>query len=110
MKNPLYDSRKYEKRMHPIYTEFPIDSARMTFLDFGTSGGENNVSIVKVKDTFRYGYTVGTVGPNGAVRGGQAGVLKAGYDVFMEGTAGLWVKDPTRGGELIFDMDQFQII
>jgi len=34
-------------------------SARMTFLDFGSSGGENNISMLSVKDTYRYGYTVG---------------------------------------------------
>lgn len=102
-KNPMYDSRRYCKRMHPQYTEFPIDSARMTFLDFGSSGGENNVQMLKVKDTYRHGYTVGTVGPNGPVQGGQAGALIAGYEMFAEGTAGVWVKDITRCGELVFD-------
>jgi len=105
IKNPMYDSRRYEKRTHPIYTEFPIDSARFTFLDFGSASGENNIQMLRVKDTYRHGYTVGTVGPNGPVRGGQAGVLKAGYDIFEEGTMGIWMKDPTRGGELIYDFD-----
>jgi hypothetical protein len=105
IKNPLYDSRKYSKRMHPLYPEFPIDSARMTFLDFGSSGGDNNIQMLTVKDTYRFGYTVGTVGPNGPVKGGQAGVLKAGYDMFTEGTAGLWIKDVTRCGELIYDFE-----
>lgn len=105
VKNPMYDSRRYCKRMHPVYTEMPIDSARMTFLDFGSSGGENNIQMLKVKDTFRYGYTVGTVGPNGPVKGGQVGALKAGYDIFTEGTCGIWMKDVTRGGELIYDFD-----
>ena len=49
--------------------------------------------------------TLSTVGPNGPVKGGQAGVLKAGYDMFTEGTAGLWIKDVTRCGELIFDAE-----
>jgi hypothetical protein len=62
LKNPMYDSTRYQKRKHPIYTEMPIDSARFTFLDFGSSGGENNISMLKVKDTFRHGYTQGTVG------------------------------------------------
>ena len=65
MKNPLYDSRRYQKRMHPVYTDRPIDSARFTFLDFGSSKankGDNNIKMLKVKDTFRFGYTQGTVG------------------------------------------------
>jgi len=44
-----------------------------------------------------------TVGPNGPVKGGQAGVLKAGFDIFVEGTAAVWMKDPSRGGELVYD-------
>lgn len=105
IKNPMNDSRKYCKRMHPQYPEFPIDSSRFTFLDFGSSGGDNNIQMLRVKDTYRWGYTVGTVGPNGPVKGGQAGVLKAGYDMFTEGTGGIWVKDVTRCGELIYDFE-----
>jgi len=106
VKNPLYDSRKYCKRMHPQYPEFPIDSMRMTFLDFGSQEKAGNIMMLKVKDTYRYGYVMGTVGPNGPVKGGQAGALIAGYDMFTEGTAGVCVKDVTRCGELIYD-DQY---
>lgn len=106
LKNKMYDSRQYDKRMHPIYTDMPIDSARMTFMDFGSdTDGQSNICLIKVKESFRFGYVMGTVGPNGPVKGGQAGSLKAGYDTFMEGTAGLWIKDPTRGGELIYDVE-----
>jgi len=104
-KNPMNDSRRYQKQMHPQYPDIPIDSARFTFLDFGSAGKEDNISMLKLKDSFRHGYTVGTVGPNGPVQGGQAGALIAGYDIFTEGSAGLWIKDITRGGELIFDAD-----
>lgn len=105
IKNPMYDSRKYNKRMHPEYTDKPIDSSRMTFLDFGSSGEDNNIMMLTVKDTYRWGYTVGTHGPTGPVKGGQAGVLKAGYEMFTEGTAGLWIKDVTRCGEIILDTE-----
>lgn len=105
MKTPMYDSRQYDKRMHPQYVEFPVDSARMTFMDFGTSSGESNITQLTVKDTYRYGYVMGTVGPNGPVKGGQAGALKAGYDMFTEGTMGVHINDPSRCGELIPDID-----
>lgn len=105
MKNPLYDSRRYCKRMHPQFPEFPIDSMRMTFLDFGTTGGENNISMLKVKDTYRYGYHAGTHTPTGPVKGGAVSALIAGYDMFTEGTCGIWMKDVTRGGELIYDYE-----
>ena len=105
IKNPLYDSRKYCKRMHPQYPEFPIDSTRMTFLDFGTSEGKNNISMVTVKDTYRWGYLAGTHTPAGPVQGGPVSVMKAGYEMFTEGTGGIWIKDVTRCGELIYDFE-----
>lgn len=105
VKNPLYDSTKYCKRMHPDYPDRPIDSWRMTVLDFGMSGGEDNIQMLKQKDTFRYGYQPGTVGPNGPIQGGPVNSLKAGCTWFCEGSAGIWMKDPTRGGEIIFDFE-----
>lgn len=105
MKNPMYDSLKYCKRRHPLYPERPIDSSRMTFLDFGSTGGQNNIMQLKVKDTYRWGYTVGTVGPMGPVKGGQAGALIAGYDMFTEGTGCIVMFDVTKGGEIVFDVD-----
>lgn len=105
IKNPMYDSKKYSKRVHPLYPEFPIDSMRFTFMDFGTTGGQNNIQMLKVKDTFRWGYLPGTHGPNGPVQGGSVSALIAGYDIFTEGTAGIVMLDATRGGELIADFD-----
>lgn len=105
MKNPMYDSTRYCKRMHPDYPDRPIDSWRMTFLDFGMSGGEDNIQMLKVKDTYRYGYQAGTVGPMGPIKGGAVTTLKAGCTWFTEGTGGIWMKDPTRGGELILDFE-----
>lgn len=43
--------------------------------------------------------------PNGPVRGGQVGALKAGYDIFTEGTGGVMIHDVTRCGELIYETD-----
>lgn len=91
--------------MHPQYPEFPIDSLRMTFLDFGNSGSSNNITMLKVKDTFRWGWQGGTVTPTGPVKGGQVGGLKAGYDMFCEGTGGIMITDPTRCGELVYDFE-----
>jgi hypothetical protein len=105
IKNPLYDSTRYCKKMHPEYKGRPIDSWRMTFLDFGNSGGESNIQMLRQKDTYRYGYQPGTVGPMGPVKGGAVNSLKAGCTWFVEGSAGIWMKDPTRGGELILDFE-----
>lgn len=91
--------------MHPQYPEFPIDSLRMTFMDFGMSGASNNIQMLKVKDTYRWGYVAGTHEPTGPVKGGRAGALKAGYDMFTEGTAGIMITDVTRCGELVMDVE-----
>lgn len=100
--NPMYDSARYCKTYHPIYTEYPIDSARLTFMDFSGKEGGQNIMALKVKDTYRHGYLNGTVSPNGPVKGGSVSMLKAGYDVFCEGTHGLVVIDPTKAGELVY--------
>lgn len=105
VKNPLYDSARYNKRMHPEYSSRPIDSWRMTFMDFGSTQGESNIQMLKEKDTYRYGYLPGTVGPMGPVKGGAVNSLKAACTWFTEGTMGVWMKDPTKGGELILDFE-----
>ena len=103
MLNPLYDSRRYCKRKHPTFTNFPIDSTRFTFMDFGSTQGEDNITQLRVKDTTRWGWVAGTHTPTGPVQGGQAGGKIAGYDMFTETTSGTWIKDVTKTGELIFD-------
>ena len=104
--NGMYDDNNYCRRTHPLYPNYPIDSARMTFLDFGaTLGGKNNIMILKVKDTFSWGYVPGTWSPTGPVKGGVAGSKLAGYEVFTRGTGGLHIEDVTRCGEYIYDFE-----
>jgi hypothetical protein len=59
IRNPMYDSEVFCKQSHPLYPGKPIDSARMTILDFGSSEGKNNVSMLRVKNSFVHGYTQG---------------------------------------------------
>jgi len=103
--NPMNDDIKYCRRFHPQYPDMPIDSARMTILDFGTASGSNNISMLKVKDTFVYGWTEGTLSPSGPITNGRFGSLKAGYDVACQGSAGVVIRDVTRCGELIMDFE-----
>lgn len=106
MLNPLYDDLRYCKTFHPLYPEYPIDSARMTVLDFTAQGIASNIELLKVKDTFYYGYVPGMLGPNGPINnGGIMGSHKAGYSVAVQGTAGVVIRDVTRCGELILSID-----
>lgn len=106
MLNPLYDDLRYCKTFHPLYPEFPIDSARLTFLDFASQGIASNIELLKVKDTFYYGYVPGSMTPSGPIsNGGAMGSHKAGYSVSVSGTAGVVIRDVTRCGELILAVD-----
>jgi hypothetical protein len=109
VKNPMYDNRQYCKQTHPQYANIPVDSFRYTFLDFGSAGDSvngaslNNVMMLKEKDSYSWGYKPGTITPTGPIKGGMSGELKAGYDIWTQGSAGVWIKDVTRCGELIYD-------
>ena len=104
--NPLYDSALFCKTMHPIYTNKPIDSWRMTFLDFGESEGEDNIRMLSVKDTRRYGWIEGTINYKGQpIKGGAITHKVAGVEYISEGTAGINVVDVSRCGELILSVE-----
>lgn len=105
MLNPLYDDVRYCKTFHPLYPDMPIDSARMTVLDFSPYGAANNIELLKVKDSFYYGYRPGMISPSGPITNGQFGDLKAGYDVAIQGSAGVVIRDVSRCGELILAVD-----
>lgn len=106
--NPLYDSLQWCKQTHPQYPGVPVDSFRFTFLDFGANGMENgkavnNIMMLREKDSYTWGNKPGMIGPSGPIKGGILGDLIQGYQVAMQGSAGIWMKDASRGGELIFD-------
>lgn len=109
--NPLYDDIKYCRRTHPDYPGKPIDSWRMTILDFGNAGEdskgnpESNIQLLKLQDYSRYGYVPGSVSPTGPVQGGSTVSAKAGCQYFVEDSAGIMVKDAARTGELILDFE-----
>lgn len=101
----MYDSLQYCKQFHPQYPDMPIDSARMTFLDFGGNGVAKNIELLKVKDSFSYGYKPGMLSPMGPITSGVFGELKQGYDTAIQGSFGLVMKDCTLGGELILSLE-----
>ena len=108
IKNPMYDNRQYCKQTHPQYANIPVDSFRYTFLDFGGAGtsegrATNNIMMLKEKNSFAHGVVHGTHTPTGPVQGGVAGGLIDGYEIFVKGSAGVWIKDVTRCGECILD-------
>jgi len=104
--NPLNDDTHFCKRTHPLYPNKPLDSWRMTFLDFGTSDNNQNIQMLKVKDTRRWGYLEGTIDYKGApIKGGSLRSKKAGVEFVTEGTGGIVIFDTLRGGEFIMDLE-----
>lgn len=97
--NPLYDDRDINFEIDPI-TGFPVESQRITFLDFSNDGGAN-VKLVNKKDGFAFGYREGLYGPYGPKKGGSMAHTGSYYDMVVEKSFGTHIDDITRCGELI---------
>jgi hypothetical protein len=101
--NQMYDDRRYCKISHPAYPGVPIDSFRMTVLDFGKSEGENNIQMLQAKNTFHDFTVCGAWGPSGAIKG-MVNSAEMSYSVHTSATAGILLRDPSKAGELIFSL------
>jgi hypothetical protein len=105
---PLYDNPVYNRKLHPT-TGKPLESYRMTFIDFGRRDGEANVRKVVRKDReMCMWYTGGSVAP-GAGHAKSISTLRSnakdGYSVHFLSEQGIMVLDPTTSGELICDAE-----
>jgi hypothetical protein len=101
----MYDSDMYCKKYHPLFPNMPVDSARYTILGFGSSEGEANIQMVKEKNSFTHGYVPGMVSPMGPVTGrGMTASLKHSYDVGIQTSAGLLIRDVSQCGEIIYEL------
>lgn len=105
---PLYDNTVYNRKLHPVSGK-PLESYRMTFIDFGTRDGEANVVKVIRKDREMVMWHVaGSVAP-GQGHAKSINTLRAngkdGYTVNFLAECGIMIKDPTTSGELICDAE-----
>ena len=105
---PLYDNTVYNRKLHPISGK-PLESYRMTFIDFSTRDGESNILKVVRKDREMVMWHVaGAVAP-GQGHGKSISTLRAngkdGYTVNFLAEVGIMIKDPTTSGELICDAE-----
>lgn len=98
--NPLYDDRTINFEIDPI-TGFPVESQRITFLDFNGEGNQSNLKIMNKKDGYAFGYVQGLYGPYGPINGGFAAHSGSYYEMHVEKMTGLHIHDVTRCGELI---------
>lgn len=96
--NPMYDDPDGE--IDPI-TGANINSMRMTFVDVTDGEGGNNIVLVEKRNSKRFSYVNGLVGPTGPVNiSSHTGDW---YEMITQFKAGIILRDPTRSGMLIFN-------
>lgn len=105
---PIYDNPVYNRKLHPVSGK-PLESYRMTFIDFGMRDGESNIVKVVRKDReFVMWHVAGSVAP-GSGHAKSISTLRAnakdGYSVNFLSEQGIMLKDPTTSGELVCDAE-----
>jgi hypothetical protein len=105
---PFYDNPIHGRKLHPI-TKKPVESYRMTFIDYGMRDGESNlVKVVRKDRELVMWHTGGSIAP-GSGHSKSINVLRSnakdGYSVHFLSEQGIMMKDPTTCGELILDVE-----
>ncbi|MHA1197744.1 MAG: hypothetical protein ACTSQF_00105 [Candidatus Heimdallarchaeaceae archaeon] len=98
--NPLYDDREINFEIDPV-SGFPIESQRITFLDFTGTGSQSNIRIINKKNGYKLGYVAGLSNPYGPNNGKLMSHSGNYYEMHVEKQVGLHIEDVTRCGELI---------
>ena len=98
--NPLYDDREINFEIDPM-SGFPVESQRITFLDFSGEGSKSNIRIVNKKNGYKLGYVAGLTSPYGPNKGSLMAHSGNYYEMHVEKQVGLHVEDITRCGELL---------
>lgn len=105
---PLYDNTVINRKLHPVSGK-PLESYRMTFIDFGNRDGEANVSkVVRKGREMVMWHTGGSVAPGTGFSKSTSTLrsnAKDGYQVHFLSEQGIMVKDPTSSGELYMDAE-----
>lgn len=98
--NPLYDDRELHFEIDPV-TGFPMESQRITFLDFSGDAGKSNIKTMKKKDSFGFTYVEGMYGPYGPQKSGTSAHAGDYYEMHVGEMRGTHIEDVTKCGELI---------
>lgn len=105
---PLYDNIVYNRKLHPISGK-PLESYRMTFIDFGNRDGESNIVKVVRKDRAMVMWHLGGSVAPGSGHSKSISTLRStakdGYTVLFLAECGIMLKDPTTSGELYCDAE-----
>ena len=100
--NPLYDDRTLHTEIDPISGR-PVESMRITFLDFSGEGSKSNIKVTKKEGGDFFSYVCGNYGPYGPnnknMYPAHAGDY---YEMHIGAHEGIHIEDVTKCGELIY--------
>jgi hypothetical protein len=98
---PLYDDREINFEIDPV-TGYPMESQRITFLDFSNQDGANsNIMLMNRTNSFKLAYVVGLQSPYGPVNKGFSAHSGDYYEMHVQKQCGVTINDISRCGELI---------
>lgn len=97
--NPLYDDREINFELDPV-TGYPMESQRITFLDFSNSK-EQNIKFFTKKNSFKLGYKAGLQSPYGPANKELIATSGDYYEMHVQKQCGVHIHDISRCGELI---------
>jgi hypothetical protein len=105
---PIYDNPVFNRKLHPNSGK-PLESYRMTFIDYGMRDGESNLRKVVRKDReLVMWHVAGAVAP-GVGHSKSITTMRAnakdGYQVNFLSEQGVMLADPTTSGELYCDAE-----
>lgn len=99
--NPIYDDTTINTEIDPV-SGFPMESQRITFLDFAPNEGtKSNIQIVKKKGSTKLGYVAGLTNPFGVANNNLMANSKDGYEMHVNTKKGVHIHDVSKCGELI---------
>ncbi len=102
-----YDDIVRNRKNHPVSGK-PLESYRMTILNFGTVNGKANIrKVAKEKSENAMWYVGGSTDPMGNVATSMSAMRSSGldgYEVHLLAEIGIQIQDPTSCGEIIFEV------
>lgn len=103
-----YDDKVRNRTLHPV-SKKPLESYRMTILNFGTVKGKANIrKVAKKSSENAMWYVAGSTDPFGNVANSMS-LLRSngldGYEVHMLAEVGIQIQDPTSCGEIIMRLN-----
>lgn len=98
--NPLYDDREINFEIDPV-TGYPVESQRITFLDFKGGDGGDNIKLMNKEGSFKLGYVHGLHNPYGPTNNKPMAHSGDYYEMHVQVQKGVHIDDVSRCGELI---------